>query len=42
MRDLRKASAWALDQAAKLCGGYPGQLFWQDTSGVVLDEAIPP
>lgn len=36
-----KAAEKALDEAAKRCGDNPGQLFWQDTFRVVLDEAVP-
>lgn len=36
-----KASAKALQDAAKRCAGAADQLFWQDTFRVVLDEAVP-
>lgn len=36
-----KASAKALEDAARRCGDAPDQLFWQDTFRVVMDEAVP-
>ncbi|HUQ11838.1 MAG TPA: energy transducer TonB [Steroidobacteraceae bacterium] len=36
-----KASAKALQDAARRCADAADQLFWQDTFRVVLDEAVP-
>ena len=36
-----KASAKALQDAARRCADTPDQLFWQDTFRVVMDEAVP-
>lgn len=36
-----KASAKALEDAAKRCGENPDQLFWQDTFRVILDGVVP-
>jgi TonB family protein len=36
-----KASAKALQEAAKRCGNSPEPLFWQDTFRVLMDEAVP-
>jgi TonB family protein len=36
-----KASGKALQDAGKRCADSPGQLFWQDTFRVLLDEAVP-